>query len=71
MSVTRRLERLERVYPAQTWGPVELVDVRGLPPEEAERLVLEAQERAGPCPPGAISVIVVGATESSPEGGEA
>ncbi len=68
MSTERRLERLERVYPPPACGRVEIVEVAGLPPDEAERQIREAQERAGPCPPGEISVIVVGATEPAPEG---
>lgn len=68
MSMARRIERLERHYPPRTPGQVPIVDVRGLPPDEQERLIREAQERAGPCPPGEISVIVVGATEPAPEG---
>ncbi len=52
MSMARRVTRLEGVCPPRTPGQIQLVDVRGLPPEEAERQIREAEERAGPWQPG-------------------
>ncbi len=52
MSIARRVERLERQCPPRGRGQIQCVEVFGLPPDEAERLIREAEERAGPWQPG-------------------
>ncbi len=72
MSIERRLERLERDYPPYTPRQIQLVDVCGLAPDEAERVIRDAEDRAGSrppgVPPGEITMIIVGCAEPAPEG---
>ncbi len=52
MSIERRIDRLERLCPPHPRGQAQIVEIVGLPPDEAERLIREAEERAGPWQPG-------------------
>lgn len=59
MSMARRLAALERRAPPTGYRRIELVEVFNLAPEERERRIRAAEERAGPWRPGDPPRVVI------------
>ncbi len=70
MSVERRIAALERRRSPAACRRIELVEVFGLPPEERERRIRAAEERAGPWRPGDPSRVVIVDEAAQPGGGD-